>query len=60
MIFKKSHNALPFWLIIYDFFNQDFFITGVLTNQKLEINMPQIFKTKYTVNFRKYRSRKTV
>ena len=29
-----------------------------LTNQKLEINMPQNFKTKCIVNFRKYRSRK--
>ena len=29
-----------------------------LTNQKLEMNMPQIFKTKCIVNFRKYRNRK--
>ena len=31
-----------------------------LTNQKLEMNMPQIFKTKCILNFRKYRSRKKV
>ena len=29
-----------------------------LTNQKLEMNMPQIFKIKCILNFRKYRSRK--
>ena len=29
-----------------------------LTNQKLEMNMPQIFKTKCIVNFRKNRNRK--
>ena len=29
-----------------------------LTNQKLEMNVPQIFKTKCMLNFRKYRSRK--
>ena len=27
-----------------------------LTNQKLEINIPPIFKTKCIVNFRKYRT----
>ena len=45
MIFKKSDNALSFWLIIYDFFLK-YDRPGVLINQKLEINMPQIFKTK--------------
>ena len=29
-----------------------------LTNQKLERNTPQISKTKYIVNFRKYRKEK--
>ena len=28
-----------------------------LTNQKLEINMPQMFKTRCNVNIRKYRSK---
>ena len=31
-----------------------------LTNQKLEMNIQQIFKTKCILNFRKYRSRKKV
>ena len=31
-----------------------------LTNQELEMNMPQTFKTKCILNFRKYRSRKKV
>ena len=31
-----------------------------LTSQKLEMNMPQMFKTKCIVNFPKYRSRKKV
>ena len=31
-----------------------------LTNQELEMNMPQIFKTKCILDFRKYRIRKKV
>ena len=31
-----------------------------LKNQKLEMNMPQIFKTECVLNFRKYRSRNKV
>ena len=31
-----------------------------LPNQKLEMNMPQIFKTKCILNFKNYKSRKKV
>ena len=39
-------------------FSQNIIEEAFLTNQKLEMNMPQIFKTKCILNFRKYRSRK--
>ena len=44
----------------YVIFSQNIIEQVFLTNQKLEMNMPQIFKTKCLVNFRKYRSRKKV
>ena len=57
MIFKNSDNVLLFWLIIYDFFSK-YNRAGVLTNQKLEMNMPQVFKTKCILHNRKFRSTK--
>ena len=41
-------------------FSRNIIEQAFLTNQQLEMNMPQIFKTKFIVNFRKYRSRKRV
>ena len=41
-------------------FSQSIIEQLFLTNQKLKMNMPQIFKTKCMLNFRKYRSRKKV
>ena len=57
MIFKKSDNALLFWLIICDFFPK-YKEQVFLTIQNWEMNMPQIFNTKFILNFRKYKSRK--
>ena len=56
MIFKKSGNALLFWLIML-FFSRNIKEQLLLTNQKLELNMLQIFKRKCIVNFRKYRKK---
>ena len=57
VIFKKSDNAQFFWLIIYDFFSK-YNRKDVLNNQKLGMNMPQFFKTKYILNFRKHKVEK--
>ena len=56
MIFKKSGIALLFWLIML-FFSRNIKEQLLLTNQKLEMNMLQIFKRKCLVNFRKYRKK---
>ena len=42
----------------YVTFSQNLIKQELLTNQKLEINIPQIFKTKCILNFREYGSRK--
>ena len=47
-------------LINYVTFFQNIIEQVFLTNQKLKMNMLQILKTKYVVNFKKYRSRKKV
>ena len=57
MYFKKSSNAL-FFDYSYVTFSRNPVEQVLLTNQKLEMNMPQIFKTKCIANFRKYRSKK--
>ena len=51
---------LYFYDYSYVIFYRNIIEQVFLTNQKLEISMPQIFKTKCIVNFRKYRSRKKV
>ena len=62
MNFKKSDNALLFWLIIHDFFSKHN-RACVIDNMKLEVKMLQIFKKqkkKCIVNFRIYKTRKKV
>ena len=57
MILKKRA-MLYFFDETYMIFSRNIIKQVFLTNQKLEMNMPQIFKTKYISNFRKNRSRK--
>ena len=59
MIFKKSDDALLFWLIICDFFSQ---YNGVVVfNQsKTGNDHAANFQNKMIGNFRKYKGKKTV
>ena len=59
MIFKKSDNALLFWLIIHDFFSK-YSRTGVFDQSKIENEHAANFQNKFILNFRKYRSRMKV
>ena len=65
--FKKPGDLWALWLIIYDFEKvrqcSTFPINHIteqvfLANEKLEVNMPQIFKIKFILSIRKYRSTK--
>ena len=58
MIFKKSDNALLFWLIICGFLSK-YNRTGIFDQSKIGNEHAENFQNKmYLVNFRKYRSRK--
>ena len=49
---------LYFFYLSYVVFSENIIEQVLLTYQKLEMNMLQIFKIKYIVNFRKNRGRK--
>ena len=59
MIFKKSDNALLFWLIIYDFFSK-YNRTDVFNQLEIGNKHAANFQNKMYINFQKYRSRKKV
>ena len=52
MIFKKSDNALLFWLIIYDFFSK-YNRTGVFDQSKIENEHVANFQNKMYIKFQK-------
>ena len=54
----KKRAMLYFFDETYMIFSRNIIKQVFLTNQKSEMNMLQIFKTKYISNFRKHRSRK--
>ena len=58
MYFEKSSNGL-FFYYSYVTFSRNPVEQVLLTNQKLEMNMPEIFKIKCIVNFRKLEVKKT-
>ena len=54
----KKRTMLYFFDETYMIFSRNIIKQVFLINQKLAMNMLQIFKTKYISNFRKHRSRK--
>ena len=54
----RSRTMLYFFYLSYVVFSENITEQVLLTYQKLEMNMLQIFKIKYIVNFRKKRGRK--
>ena len=54
----RSRTMLYFFYLSYVVFSENIIEQVLLTYQKLEMNMLQIFKIKYIVNFRKKRGRK--
>ena len=52
MIFKKSDNALLFWLIIYDFFSK-YDRTGVFDQSKIGNEHAANFQNKMYIKFQK-------
>ena len=58
MVFKKSDNALLFWLIAYDFFFSKYNRTGVFKQSEIGNEHAAILQNKCILNFRKYKSRK--
>ena len=54
----RSRTMLYFFYLSFVVFSENIIEQVLLTYQKLEMNMLQIFKIKYIVNFRKKRGRK--
>ena len=54
----RNRTMLHFFYLSYVVFSENIIEQVLLTYQKLEMNMLQIFKIKYIVNFRKKRGRK--
>ena len=54
----RNRTMLYFFYLSYVVFSENIIEQVLLTYQKLEMNMLQIFKIKYVVNFRKKRGRK--
>ena len=54
----RSRTMLYFFYLSYVVFSENIIEQVLLTYQKLEMNILQIFKIKYIVNFRKKRGRK--
>ena len=52
MIFKKSQNALLFWLIIYEFFSK-YNRTGVFDQSKIGNEHAASFQNKMYIKFQK-------
>ena len=52
MIFKKSDNALLFWLIIYDFFSK-YNRTGVFNQSEIGNEHAANFQNKMYIKFQK-------
>ena len=53
MVFKKSDNALLFWLIAYDFFFSKYNRTGVFKQSEIGNEHATNFQSKMYIKFQK-------